>query len=453
MRYRTGNAWVFAAGISFFVAQVGIFFLGQIIFYNQTVYYFRGNFVVLFLYAVNMSFACRIYRGFSFGNADLPEIVLSWILSLFVANSLQYLMLSLIMRGLLSAIGFIVIFMAQLLLVVPLTFLIDRLYYRLHPAHIASIIYRREERAHEYRDIIGKLTKKFQITRVMSENEPIGTLRKCIDASGSVFFLDVDGDKLDRLLEYCYMQEKRSYILPTFTGVLLNSARASWVSHTLMFLPRSSEIDLGTRIVKRSMDVVISLVAIILFSWLMLITFAAIVIYDRHPAIYKQVRMTKSGKQFTLYKFRSMCPDAESNGVARLAARRDSRVTPIGRFMRRTRIDELPQLFNVLSGSMSLVGPRPERPEIARQYAETYPNFAFRTKVKAGLTGLAQVYGRYNTAPEDKLFLDVMYIETLSIWGDVKLLMQTLKPIFTSSSTEGVADGSMTALEGQHSAS
>jgi len=172
----------------------------------------------------------------------------------------------------------------------------------------------------------------------------------------------------------------------------------------------------------------------------------AVRLYDNHPAIYKQVRVTKGGKLFTLYKFRSMRPNAEDDGVPRLAAMDDDRITPFGRFIRKTRLDELPQLFNVLSGSMSLVGPRPERPEIARQYEEIYPNFGFRTKVKAGITGFAQIYGRYNTSPEEKLFLDIMYIETFSILEDVKLLLQTLKVIFQGSSTEGIEGDSTTAM-------
>ena len=141
-----------------------------------------------------------------------------------------------------------------------------------------------------------------------------------------------------------------------------------------------------------------------------------------------------------------MRPDAEDDGVPRLTAKDDDRITPFGRFIRRTRFDEFPQLFNVLSGSMSIVGPRPERPEIAMQYAEIYPNFTFRTKVKAGITGFAQIYGQYNTAPEDKLFLDIMYIETFSILEDIKLMLQTFRVLFQSSSTEGIGKDSITAL-------
>jgi len=256
----------------------------------------------------------------------------------------------------------------------------------------------------------------------------------------------VDEKTLEKLLEFCFLHNKRTYILPTFSGVLLNTAGISWISNTPMFLPKSPVPDLGPRLIKRGMDIFISLLTIVLLSWLMLLTWVIVFLYDRNPAIYKQVRVTRGGKKFTIYKFRSMRPDAEDDGVPRLTSKDDDRITPFGRFIRRTRIDELPQLVNVLSGAMSLVGPRPERPEIAKQYEEMYPNFSLRTKVKAGITGFAQIYGRYNTAPDEKLLLDIMYIETFSIWQDVKLLLQTLKVVFLSSGTEGIQNDSTTAL-------
>ncbi len=146
-------------------------------------------------------------------------------------------------------------------------------------------------------------------------------------------------------------------------------------------------------------------------------------------------------------KFRSMSEDAEKDGVARLAAKNDSRVTPVGKFIRAVRIDELPQLFNILKGEMSFIGPRPERPQIIRQYMEDMPEFAFRMKVKAGLAGYAQVYGKYNTTPYDKLKLDLFYIENYSLWLDLKLMLLTMKILFRPESTEGVESHQVTALK------
>ena len=214
---------------------------------------------------------------------------------------------------------------------------------------------------------------------------------------------------------------------------------------TPIFLIREQPIRIELLAIKRLMDIVLSLLLILLTSPIMLITALAVYCYDRGPILYKQLRCTRDMKEFYILKFRSMRTDAEKDGVARLASKHDSRITPVGRFIRSVRIDELPQLFNILKGEMSFIGPRPERPEIIRDYMETMPEFVFRTQVKAGLAGYAQVYGKYNTRPYDKLKLDLTYIENYSIWLDLKLMLLTLKILFTPDATEGVEDGQITA--------
>jgi len=446
MGHKSGSVWLFITKAVLFFVVLGVFFIGQIIFYRQTVLYFWGNYIVMLLYAANLYFTSTIFHGYDFGSVDAQEIILSWVLCLIVANALQYLVLSLMRLMLLPVAGILIILGAQFILVIPIVLLIDKLHYRVNPAQRAIIIYGEEKKAEGYRGIIEKHKKKFDITRIVSRDEPRDALFGYIRKAESVFILDVDDASRERLLEFCFTHNKRAYIMPTFTSVLLNTAGVSWMSNTLMFLPKSPEPDIGTRFIKRSMDIVISLAAILALSWLMLLTWAAIALYDGRPPIYKQRRVTKGGKQFTLYKFRSMRPDAEDDGIPRLSAEDDKRVTPVGRIIRRMRIDELPQLFNVLAGSMSLVGPRPERPEIAEQYERIYPNFSLRTKVKAGITGFAQIYGKYSTAPDEKLLLDIMYIEKFSIWQDIILLLQTLKVVFLFSSTEGISGDSTTAL-------
>ena len=179
----------------------------------------------------------------------------------------------------------------------------------------------------------------------------------------------------------------------------------------------------------------------------MLITAIMVKCYDRGPVLYKQVRCTQNCREFKILKFRSMRVDAEKDGVARLAKENDDRITPVGRFIRKCRLDELPQLFNILKGDMSFIGPRPERPEIIETYLENMPEFAFRMKVKAGLAGYAQVYGKYNTTPYDKLKLDLCYIENYSIWLDIKLMLLTVRILFLPDSTEGVSDEQITAMK------
>ena len=215
---------------------------------------------------------------------------------------------------------------------------------------------------------------------------------------------------------------------------------------TPLFLARNQGLHLDQRIVKRVVDIVVSILGIIVLSPIMVITAIIIKLYDRGPVLYKQTRFTRDKKTFTIYKFRSMYVDAEKKG-ARLASKRDSRITPIGRIIRRTHIDETMQLFNVLKGDMSIVGPRPERPEIFEKYSQSIPEFEFRLKVKAGITGYAQVHGKYNTTPIDKLKLDLLYIEKYSFWLDIKLMLLTLRIIFSKDSTEGVETDQTTALK------
>ena len=199
---------------------------------------------------------------------------------------------------------------------------------------------------------------------------------------------------------------------------------------------------------KRAIDIVVSLIAAIILSPIFLITAIAIKVTDHGPVFYKQVRLTKDGKEFKILKFRSMRVDAEKDGVARLSTgENDSRITPVGKIIRACRVDELPQLFNILKGDLSIVGPRPERPEIASQYCEDMPEFALRLQAKAGLTGYAQVYGKYNTTPYDKLTMDLMYIAHPSIIEDLKIMLATVKILFLPESTEGVAEGSATAMQ------
>ena len=210
-------------------------------------------------------------------------------------------------------------------------------------------------------------------------------------------------------------------------------------------LARNRGLTIEQRFVKRTMDLVLSAIAIVISSPFMLLIAAAIKAYDKGPVFYMQERLTRDGEKFQIIKFRSMRMDSEQDG-AQLAKKNDSRITPVGRILRRTHFDELPQIFNIFKGEMSFVGPRPERESIAKEYEEVIPEFSFRLKVKAGLTGYAQIYGKYNTTPYDKLKLDLTYIEGYSVWLDIKLMLMTFKIIFQKENTEGIDKGQMTAV-------
>ena len=213
---------------------------------------------------------------------------------------------------------------------------------------------------------------------------------------------------------------------------------------TTLLLFRNRRLSIEQKFAKRAMDIVVSLLMAIVFSPFMLVIALLIKLYDGGPVFYKQERLTLDKKVFYVLKFRSMRVDSEKSG-ARLAMKGDSRITPVGRVIRNIHFDELPQIFNILKGDMSLVGPRPERPEIAEEYRREIPEFDYRLKVKAGLTGFAQVYGRYNTTPYDKLKLDLTYIENYSFFLDCKLILLTFKILFQKENTEGVEQWQVTA--------
>ena len=192
------------------------------------------------------------------------------------------------------------------------------------------------------------------------------------------------------------------------------------------------------RVLKRILDIAVAVIALIILSPVMLITAVMIKLDSKGPVLYSQERVGLYGKIFFVHKFRSMKQDAEAKCGPVLAAEGDTRITKFGRLMRATRLDELPQLFNVLKGEMSIVGPRPERPFFVKQFIAQKPEYDYRHNVKPGITGLAQIAGKYNTSAYDKLIYDLLYIQDFSVKTDLMIMLQTFKVLLTKSSTEGV---------------
>ena len=240
-------------------------------------------------------------------------------------------------------------------------------------------------------------------------------------------------------------------MIPRIGDVIMSGAQPMHMFHLPMLRVGRYMASPEYLFVKRAMDIVLSLIALVILSPIFLVTAIAIKATDGGPVFYQQIRLTKDGKQFGILKFRSMRVDAEKDGVARLSTGdKDDRITPVGHIIRKVRIDELPQLWNILMGDLSIVGPRPERPEIAAQYCEEMPEFALRLQAKAGLTGYAQVYGKYNTTPYDKLQMDLLYIAHPSLVEDLKIIFATVKILFMPESTEGVSEGQTTAMSGEN---
>ena len=247
----------------------------------------------------------------------------------------------------------------------------------------------------------------------------------------------VEGQLRNDILKYCYRQAIRTYVAPKVSDIIIRGASEINLFDTPLLLVRGRALSYPQRIVKRTFDLVVCSIALIIASPFMLIIAAAIKLEDGGPVFFKQKRATYDGKTFDILKFRSMIVDAEKYGHSIPATEKDPRITKVGNVIRAIRFDELPQLLNIIKGDMSIVGPRPERVEHMQAYGQEVPEFDFRLKVKGGLTGYAQIYGKYNTSPYDKLRMDLMYVENYSFFNDLKLILMTLRILLKKESTEG----------------
>jgi exopolysaccharide biosynthesis polyprenyl glycosylphosphotransferase len=284
---------------------------------------------------------------------------------------------------------------------------------------------------------MSRRTDKYNICASISCDESLEEIERQIMKYEAVIISDIPGDLRSKLLKFAFENSIRTYINPKLSDIIIRGADDFHLFDTPLLLSRNDGPRFEQQVMKRLLDIVFSFVGLVVASPFMLITAVAIKAYDGGPVLYSQKRLTKDGKIFKVHKFRSMIVDAEKNG-AKLASKKDDRITPVGKVIRKTRIDELPQLVNILKGDMSFVGPRPERPEFAKKYEKTMPEFKYRLKVKAGLTGYAQVMGKYNTTPYDKLKLDLMYIEHQTLLEDIKIILSTIRICFIPDATEGV---------------
>ncbi len=297
-------------------------------------------------------------------------------------------------------------------------------------------------------DLVAKVNSvhyKYHVAEELTCHESEETIRARIKPYDAVLINDLPSHTKNKLLKICFEMDKRVYFVPKISDILVKNSGELNLIDTPLFLDRNNGINLIQRFIKRLFDILLSAVALIILSPILIITAIAIKVEDHGPVFFRQERVTIGNKRFMILKFRSMIVDAEKDGKPHPAGEKDDRITKVGHFIRATRIDELPQLINILKGDMSIVGPRPERWEHVEKYTQDVPEFPFRLKMKGGLTGYAQVYGKYNTTPYDKLKLDLTYIENYSIWLDIKLMLLTVKILFTPDSTEGVEEEQTTA--------
>lgn len=414
----------------------------------STPYYIKGDIVIVGLFVLLYYMFGKTYDAFLVSHNKLSETVVSQVLSAILSNGVLYIIFFLLIKKIPNPLPLLIVWICQICIAFLWTVAARAIYFAWFPAKRSIVIYDMRQGMESLVSEYG-LTKKFNILRTASVDECLDDM-SMIDDMEVVFLSGIHSHERNVILKYCLYHNKDVYMIPRVGDVIMSSARTMHMFHLpVMRVTRYNPHPLYL-IGKRFFDIVISFVALIVLSPVFLITAIAIKATDKGPVFYKQERLTRNGKRFMIHKFRSMRVDAEKDGVARLSTGdNDDRITPVGRFIRKCRIDELPQLIDILAGNLSVVGPRPERPQIAEEYVKEMPEFQLRLQCKAGLTGFAQVYGKYNTTPYDKLQMDLMYIAHPSLIEDLRICFATVKILFMPESTEGIAEGQTTAMGDQ----
>ncbi len=405
--------------------------------YVESLFSNKGNYVVILSYVLIFSVFSSLYGAFKIGVYRIHEIIYSFSLAIVFTNFIMYLELSLIARAMVAVRPMVIGVIYQIGAVALSAMCANVIYFKLYKARKVVALFGDDVAAFEIIEKMSRISDRFNITSGLNVNTSSKeAIYKNIDKNEAVL-LCIDNKNMQKeILSYCYQKEKRAYILPDFTDIIVNNSYEIQISDTPVLMNRNRGLTLEQAIIKRCIDIFISGLGLIITAPIMLICAIAIKLDDGGPIFFQQNRITKDGKIFNIYKFRSMVVDADKEG-AKKAENHDDRITRVGKIIRACRVDELPQLINVLKGDMSMVGPRPERIENVYEYTSKYPQFELRHKVKAGITGFAQLYGKYNTTPEDKLNMDLIYIETYSLLQDIKLMILTFKILFMRESTEG----------------
>lgn len=396
----------------------------------------RGKYILTGIYAVFIVVLFYYSDSFKYGNVKLADIVVSQWISLFLVNFITYWQLCLISNVMITPIPILLLALIDAIVSLMSCYVYNIIYLKNQSPRDILMVYG-SEGALELESKMSIRTDKYRFSELISVDEGFEKICEKIHMHDTVLLNDVPAQIRNDILKYCYTNAIRVYATPKLSDIIMSGAEEINLFDTPLRLIRGTGLSLEQRAVKRGMDIVLCSVAMVVATPIMLIVAIAIKLEDGGPVFFKQKRATIDGKTFDILKFRSMIVDAEKFGQVIPATEKDPRITKVGNIIRATRIDELPQILNILKGEMSIVGPRPERVEHVEKYSKEVPEFSYRLKVKGGLTGYAQIYGKYNTSAYDKLRLDLLYIEKYSLLLDIKLILMTLQIMLRKESTEG----------------
>lgn len=379
-----------------------------------------------------------VYGGFDIGRRKSKPIIYSLTLAAFFTDMSTYLMLCIMNTNPANNNDFeftdpemlLLVFMLHIIIIILYTYGGNAIYFFIYQPERAVLITSCKDNAARLFRAVCRYRKQYRIVYVDDYRDTI--IYEHIMRTDTVFLHDIPINERENIVEFCYKNFKNVYYSPEISDIVQINARHTVLDDVSLIAAPVKELTLEQRLVKRMTDIVVSFAAIIITSPIWIICAFLIHSYDNGPVFFVQNRVTKNGEIFSLYKFRTMRVNDDNHSVTS----DDDRITPVGRFLRKYRIDELPQFINILKGEMSVVGPRPEMMINVYNYTNDLPEFEYRLRVKAGLTGYAQISGKYSTSPKDKLILDMMYIENYSFWFDIKLMLQTLTVFFKQDSTE-----------------
>lgn len=399
-------------------------------------YFGRGKIVLMIVYAVIAYAMLRLCDGLQFGYLRILDNTISQWVAAVLTNLLTYLQLSLMVNELTRVTPMIILTFVDFGVMLLCTTLFSKLYRAFYVPKDMVMIYG-SENAVDLKNKMDRHLDRYHVNGIIKASEGFEEICKEISRYTAVLINDIPAQMRNDIVKYCYENSISVYVVPKISDIILRGAPDVNVVDTPLLLVRGKGLSPGEAFLKRLFDIILCLIAMVVAAPIMLVVAIMIKADDGGPVFYRQRRVTKDGKEFDILKFRSMIVNAEMNGAVIPAEDEDPRITRVGKKIRATRIDEIPQILNILKGDMSIVGPRPERIEHVRMYTEQIPEFQTRLKVKGGLTGYAQVYGKYNTSAYDKIRLDLMYIENYSILLDFKIIIMTIRILFKKESTEG----------------
>ena len=405
--------------------------------YEFFAFEYKGKYVLMGVYAVLLYVFFQNSECTMFGQLHRMDLIIGQIISLCIVNVVTYAQLCLIGNQVLSPSPILLLTGIEIVVAILLILLYTSLYHKLYAPHDMLLIYG-HTRGVGLKIKMDSRKDQYNIRKLISTDEGYDAIIEEIPKHDAVILNDVPAEMRNDILKFCYRCRVRTYVAPKLTDIMVRGAKNITLFDTPLLLVKGTGLTPAQRVAKRAMDIILCSIAMIVAAPVMAVVAIAIKLEDGGPVFFKQKRMTRNGREFEILKFRSMIVDAEKYAGAVLATDNDPRITKVGKIIRATRLDEIPQILNILKGDMSIVGPRPERKVIADEYCKEIPEFAYRLKVRGGLTGYAQIYGKYNTSAYDKLRLDLMYIENYSLLLDIKLIILTLRIIFSKESTEGI---------------